>query len=217
MLQSRNSHNETRRALEADVAAVSLSDPTANRKAESAPGTVAGANQTLEHATSDLTRHAGAIIVDDDSCEVAVGVHGDADRGTRVTDGIVEQITNDLRDAALIGFSEDRSRLEIDAWSAGADGVLAGDASDGIAYVDRLALEFFRAAGSCEQREIADEAGRVKSGGGNRFECRTFRIARIDRGLLRYARYRSERRPQFVRDVGSEVALPFGSSFEGSD
>src|SRR5579872_5247275 len=217
MLQSRDSYDETRRALEADVAAVSASDPTAYRETESASSTVAGAHQTIENAAPYLARHAGTIIVDNDRGEVAVGVHGDAYGGTRVPDSVVEEITNDLRHAALVGFGENRSRCEIDARRTLSDGVLAGDARDGVADVDRLAFEFFRAAGACEQREIADEAGRVESGGGNRFECRTFRIARVDRALLRYARYRSERRPQFVRNVGGEVALPFGSSLERSD
>ncbi len=217
MLQSRDSNDETRGALEADVTAVSLSDPTANCEAKPASSAIAGAYESIENAASYLARHAGAVIVDDDGSEVTFGVHGDAYRGTCVPDGIVEEIANDLRDATLIGFGENRSRLEIDARRSLSNGVLAGDARDGVADIDRLAFELLGAAGACEQREIADEARRVESGGGNGFECRTFRIARLDRAFLRYARYRSERRPQFMRDVGGEVSLPFGNSFEGSD
>jgi hypothetical protein len=217
MLQSRNPYDETRGALEANVTAMSASDPAANCQTKSAAGTVAVAHQAIEYAASYFARNTGTVIIDDDGSEVAFGPNGDAYTGTRVPDSVVEKIANDLRDAALVGFGEDRSRLEIDARCAGSNGVLARDASDSVADVDRLALEFLRAAGAREQREIADEPRCIESGAGNRFECRTFRIARIDRRLLRYARYRSERRPQFVRDVGSEVALPLGSGFERSD
>lgn len=217
MLQSRNPNDETRGAFEADVTAVSLCDPAANGKAESASGAVAGTNQSIEYAASYFARNAGTVVVDDDGGEVAVRVHADADGGTCVPDRVVEEIANDLRDAALVGFGEDGGRLEVDPRRSFSTGILTGDARDGIADVDRLAFELFRAAGARQQCEIADESGSVECGSSNRFECRTFRIARVDRSLLRYARYRSERRPQFVRDVGSEVALSLGRGLEGSD
>lgn|GEM_PF-6150161 len=217
MLQPRNAHNETRRAFEADVAAVRASDPTANRKPKSAAGAVAGADQSVEHAAADLTRNAGTVVVDDDRSEVAFGMHGDAYGRACMTDGVVEQIADDLCDAAFIGVGEDRSGLEVDVRRAGSDGIFASDARDGIADVDRLALELFRAPGACQEREIGNEARSVERSGGNRFECRTFRITRVDRSLLRYARYRSERRPQFVRDVGGEISFPLGGSLKRSD
>jgi len=217
MLQSWDSHDETRGVFQADLAAVSPRNPTANRQPEPASRTVAGAHQSIEHAVSNLARNAGTVVVDDDGGEVAFRAHGDADAGVRVTNGVVEQVAHDLRDAPLVGFGEDRSRLEIDAGGAFSTGVLPRDAGDGITDVDRLALELLGTAGTRQKSEVTHQARSIDRGVGYRFESRAFRITRIDRGLLRYARYRSERRAQLVRDVGGEIAFAFGGSLKGGD
>ena len=195
MFQSRDLHDEASAAFETDVAAMRAGNPTANCEAEAVARAVPGANEPFENARTNLIWHAGSVIVDDDGSVWSLGPHGDIYGGAGMPYGVVEQITDDLRDAPLVGIGENRSRVEIDARRSVAAGVLASDARNGVADVDGLALELVGSAGTRQEGEIGDQARGVECGTGDRFERRTFRIARIDRGFLRYARYRSERRP----------------------
>ena len=134
-----------------------------------------------------------------------------------VTGGVVEQVANDLRDTPLVGLGEDRFGFDLEARRRVTVRVLARDARDGVAQIDRLTLELLGTAGARQEREIADQTGSVERGGGDRLERGSLGDVPIGERGLRDRCDRRERRSDLVGDVGGEFALSLGGGLQRRD